>query len=1110
MSVADQSRIAFAGESSKRVGKSLIYAAMGDNPVFRDDTQTGAWKNLKDIGERDVEVRSHARYTPHAISDLRSRYELRRQLSSNPNAFLVTGVLADGVEPGLWQRRNKTLLKDAPRHWLTLDIDGLEFPNTNVVEQDGELPDLLFEALDRADLGWLISDCLIHLSSRHGLLNRNQMRAHVEWWLDEPLTLEQQKSVAGYINGKSRLVDTIIYQPACVLFTGPARLFKRTYTDRGVVETDLPQLPIQRVRMVNKGCPRLVIPGEALKASVQAQKIKAVRTLVRAGPGGQPIALEPGKVYAYVRARVMATAKSTPSHRATRAKDELQEKLTRAILAMPDSDDLKLSQRLAYVTPQEIERSWSGALQARYRWTETAQTAIPRRLNPATDARLALTSLLQREVADAVLSASFPNGEKPRHTLIKAPPGIGKTHAALASIQPEHLTTHRIDYFAPTLELSAEIASRFASTLPADPYIRSRIRHHKGRKHLCKEPEYDLLCKDVEALGRSPLQPVCGMCPRRDACPWPAQQADHESGLVARQHAHITSSMARTKAETEGAPTLCVIDESLLDTLLSKQHAARRISTVRKLNARTSLKANYATADVQGFRVHILDILHKSERFLCTSSVTGLKETVSYGPQDDRQMARKIDAMLDAEAQTARHYSKELHAALKAHHDLRQQNLPTHSSRRRIQKASRHIMLSDWFRDLYTAIKATLDIPDRDHVFGVRITNGTVSVHIRQSLSPLFSQRNMVWLDGTADEEVWRAMFGPTQHHVDLQVHGVPIQPGNYHLTQYPDRIYSKTQMLKPDSVDRLYRFALFKAAEHAPKRVLLICQKEVERYLRARPLPPNLALHHFNAIRGLDSFKSAPCAIIVGRPLPPASILEAQTEALYYDDPAATGVISSEGRSQMGGRKLLLATGGHADIKCEVHPDTRVEALRRQKVDMEVCQAIHRLRLFDRGADNPAELHVFGQVDTGLPVHRLMDWTDADRTPAEIIGASGVLPISEKLIARAACGLLTFANERTRRRVVEDNTNSGHHALCKNIRERQGVLIESNVRNSYCSCNNDGVFSVEIPGFGGYAPKVWVDAKRWPDPKAAIEASLSVSVSEIWPAGSRRGEADL
>lgn len=1097
MSVADQSRIAFAGESSKRVGKSLIYAAMGDNPVFRDDTQTGAWKNLKDIGERDVEVRSHARYTPHVISDLQSRYELRRQLSGNPNAFLVTGVLADGVEPGLWQRRNKTLLKDAPRHWLTLDIDGLEFPNTDVVEQDGELPDLLFEALDRADLGWLISDCLIHLSSRHGLLNRNQMRAHVEWWLDEPLTLEQQKSVAGYINSKSRLVDTIIYQPACVLFTGPARLFKRTYTDRGVVETELPQLPIQRVRMVNKGCPQLKIPGEALKASVQAQKIKAVRTLVRA-TGGKTVPLEPGNVYAYVRASVMAKALGTPAHRSERAKAELREKLEQRIAAMTDSDDLKLSQRLAYVTPQEIERSWSGALQARYRWTETAQTATPRRLNPAADARLALTTLLQREVADAVLSASFPNGEKPRHTLIKAPPGIGKTHAALASIQPEHLTTHRIDYFAPTLELSAEIATRFTASLPADPYIRSRIRHHKGRKHLCKEPEYDLLCKDVEALGRSPLQPVCGMCPRRDACPWPAQQADHESGLVARQHAHITSSMARTKAETEGAPTLCVIDESLLDTLLSKQHAARRISTVRRLNARTSLKANYATADVQGFRVHILDILHKSDRFLRTSSVTGLKETVSYGPQDDRQIARKIDAMLDAEAQTARHYAKTLHTALKDHHDARASGKPTHKSRRAIQKASRHIMLSDWFRDLYTAIKATLDIPERDHVFGVRITNGTVSVHIRQSLSPLFSQRNMVWLDGTADEEVWRAMFGPTQHQVELRAVDMPIQPGNYHLTQYPDRIYSKAQMSRPDNVDQLYRLAHYKAAQHAPKQVLLICQLEIEKKLRQRPLPTNLALHHFNAIRGLDSLKDASCAIIIGRPLPPSNILEAQTEALYYDDPAATQVLSSHGRMQMETRQIATVNGVVTGVQREVHPDIRVEALRRQRVDMEVRQAIHRMRLYDRGPDNPAELHVFGQVDTGLPVHRLMDWVDADFSTAEIVGASGIYPISEKLARRASRGLLSLSGIATIRRVVEHNTNKYHHAYCKNIRERQGVLIKAGDTYSSCSCNETKLFAVRVPGFDGYPCRVRVQQSRWPDARAAIEWFCDVSLSEI------------
>jgi hypothetical protein len=56
------------------------------------------------------------------------------------------------------------------------------------------------------------------------------------------------------------------------------------------------------------------------------------------------------------------------------------------------------------------------------------------------------------------------------------------------------------------------------------------------------------------------------------------------------------------------------------------------------------------------------------------------------------------------------------------------------------------------------------------------------------------------------------------------------------------------------------------------------------------------------------------------------------------------------------------------------------------------------RLRLFDRSEATAAELHVFGQADTGLPIHQLRDWADAERSLTEVIEAAGVAPVTLSL----------------------------------------------------------------------------------------------------------------
>ena len=49
------------------------------------------------------------------------------------------------------------------------------------------------------------------------------------------------------------------------------------------------------------------------------------------------------------------------------------------------------------------------------------------------------------------------------------------------------------------------------------------------------------------------------------------------------------------------------------------------------------------------------------------------------------------------------------------------------------------------------------------------------------------------------------------------------------------------------------------------------------------------------------------------------------------------------------------------------------------------------RVRVFDRTEHNPVTVHLFGQIDCGLPADELRGWADADCTNEEIMARWGV-----------------------------------------------------------------------------------------------------------------------
>jgi hypothetical protein len=297
-----------------------------------------------------------------------------------------------------------------------------------------------------------------------------------------------------------------------------------------------------------------------------------------------------------------------------------------------------------------------------------------------------------------------------------------------------------------------------------------------------------------------------------------------------------------------------------------------------------------------------------------------------------------------------------------------------------------------------------------------------------------------VFLDGSGTDETYEALLNwlpvEAKHH--------EAKPSHYTLTQYADRPYGasvfsgkgKDKVTGEDSrsnIRRLQAFLCLKSARHgtAPDRgarspkdgrrvdVLVVSQKDVVDRLTELGVPRNVELLWFNNLRGLDWAKDVPCGVFVGQPWPQWRELERAAAALHYDDPSVLRVQRLPEDAWPTTKVSLFDTSGnHIEFEAPRHPDPTVERRRFETVEAEVLQAVARLRLFDRGPDTAAEIHVFGQTNLtigGLKVGEFRRWQDANVQPLEVMTAAGVIFGSAGPVEAAWPGLVAKGARQSR-----------------------------------------------------------------------------------------------
>jgi hypothetical protein len=160
----------------------------------------------------------------------------------------------------------------------------------------------------------------------------------------------------------------------------------------------------------------------------------------------------------------------------------------------------------------------------------------------------------------------------------------------------------------------------------------------------------------------------------------------------------------------------------------------------------------------------------------------------------------------------------------------------------------------------------------------------------------------------------------------------------------------------------------------------LVICQLEVERWLKAQGLPPGISIVHFNDFTGLDEHKDAGHIIMLGRTAPNPRAVEAMVGAMTGREPIKVPKgerwYGEQGRVR---RRIALAGGGSVSVRGDQHPDPLCEMVRWQVCEAGVIQGIGRGRGVHRIASNPLVVTILNDVCVPPPMEAVQGWRPAN-----------------------------------------------------------------------------------------------------------------------------------
>jgi hypothetical protein len=554
--------------------------------------------------------------------------------------------------------------------------------------------------------------------------------------------------------------------------------------------------------------------------------------------------------------------------------------------------------------------------------------------------------------------------------VIKGPAGSGKTQQ-----MAEHVAVHEtgvVEVYQPTHRLGDEWK---ASILTYNP--RKRVIVIKGREALDAQKQplcikhqlasqlsqkglsvYPNLCRSSQGKGKPPLE-----CSRYHHCAYIKQFA--RADVYVYTHAHLP--LERGELET-WRPSLVVVDESFFQSCLQRLEFPAGLLLHPTLPPKAALLCRDIHQHVVLYGIEV-----GMRRLLGASALTVLNEAHA-----SLIKANKNKLLPDMNG-------------------VQQTSLITHAvSFYPLIVLVQHLA----WASLTNCPLQSMDFDQMAQMF---------TVHHRRDITRFDDQikaPKIMLLDASASQTVIEPYFtvgSIPPMHIDRKAVITQCRSSRCSNTSLTPSS-QKTPARRQDATDRLNDVqVLIDRLEGRGLRLLVVGPSAITGNPSCN-IPSRLTvssgseLAHFNAVRGVDHWKSMDAMVLIGRNQPPVKAVEDIARALFWGEPTSLTLCGLWAKVDRGYR----TPGESYGVDVEVHSDPRVQAVHEQMREEESLQAIDRLRLIY--APHNKQVFVLSNLVLDLEVHHLLDWHDITHgtrlEQAKEGLACGVLPLRPKWLS--------------------------------------------------------------------------------------------------------------
>jgi putative DNA primase/helicase len=539
--------------------------------------------------------------------------------------------------------------------------------------------------------------------------------------------------------------------------------------------------------------------------------------------------------------------------------------------------------------------------------------------------------------------------------VLKATTGLGKSRMVRQAIG-EHVkrTGSRVVFAVPNHSNTEEQAADFKKETGITPAIWRGLDRddplRPGNK-MCWEPEISSAA--INSSGAVTLKAVCAACPSQDKCAYIRQKNNVYARVWFVTHASL---FHQVPIKTWGEPmaTKLIIDESTLPATISQHDMP-----LEKLLNRATTRYEYIDGGSWEYKDHPLN---QERRRVLTAFVAA---------PDDPLHRDHISKLSGAD------YHKRC-----ANWEWERKpsgNLPTGDKEGIIEAARRasagFTILMPWLWEALAEFQEsgeeqTHRIELAHNAKGQRVVRLNRKENIRSGW-----RAPSLHLDATPRMGLVRGLFGDAE-----MLAAIDVAAPNQTVTRVTGQKFSKAWLIPSDTAlkngnnsrpntaskkrnqsrlnnaNKVRRFIEVQAAQFST--VGVICNKGLEDILVERGIPTNVEIGHFNNVKGLNSFETVDCLIIIGRTQPDYEVC----------------------------LRLARIISGRWD--CDELADD---------IAWTICEAellngaLGRARGIRRTKENPVEIFLLNDIELPVKIDRKISWKDVQPHPLEIMAARGI-----------------------------------------------------------------------------------------------------------------------